>query len=241
MAVVLVWQAASGSGLLPARLLAAPSQIAATALDLVRSGTLPTAIAVSLERVLLGFAAGAAAGIVLALVAGLSRAGENAVDPIMQMLRALPFFGLIPLFILWFGIGETPKVLLVALAVSFPLYLNTFSGIRGVDAKLAELARTLRLGRAALVRHIVLPGALPQTLVGLRQSLGVAWLALIVAEQINADAGLGYMINDAREFLRTDVIVVGLLVYSALGLLTDALVRLLERRALGWRREFLSR
>ncbi|GAA4189385.1 ABC transporter permease [Microbispora amethystogenes] len=239
--VVLVWQAASGSGLLPARLLAAPSEIAATALDLVRSGTLPTAIAVSLERVLLGFAAGAVAGVVLALVAGLSRAGENAVDPIMQMLRALPFFGLIPLFILWFGIGEAPKVLLVALAVSFPLYLNTFSGIRGVDGKLAELARTLRLGRAALVRHIVLPGALPQTLVGLRQSLGVAWLALIVAEQVNADAGLGYMINDAREFLRTDVIVVGLLVYSALGLLTDALVRLLERRALGWRREFLSR
>ncbi|MEV7802529.1 ABC transporter permease [Microbispora sp. NPDC088329] len=241
LVVVLLWQAASASGLLPARLLAAPTRIAATALDLVGSGTLPTAIAVSLERVLLGFAAGAVAGVGLALVAGLSRAGENAVDPIMQMLRALPFFGLIPLFILWFGIGETPKVLLVALAVSFPLYLNTFAGIRGVDGKLAEVARTLRLGRAALVRHIVLPGALPQTLVGLRQSLGVAWLALIVAEQVNADAGLGYMINDAREFLRTDVIVVGLLVYSALGLLTDALVRLLERRALVWRREFLSR
>lgn len=241
LVVVLLWQLASTLGLLPARLLAAPSQIASTALDLVGSGTLPTAIAVSLERVLLGFAAGAIAGVGFALVAGLSRAGENAVDPIMQMLRALPFFGLIPLFILWFGIGETPKVLLVALAVSFPLYLNTFAGIRGVDGKLAEVARTLRLGRAALVRHIVLPGALPQTLVGLRQSLGVAWLALIVAEQINADAGLGYMINDAREFLRTDVIVVGLLVYSALGLLTDALVRLLERRALAWRREFLSR
>ncbi len=241
LVVVLLWQLASVLGLLPARLLAAPSQIAATALDLVRSGTLPTAIAVSLERVLLGFAAGAVAGVGLALVAGLSRTGENAVDPIMQMLRALPFFGLIPLFILWFGIGETPKVLLVALAVSFPLYLNTFAGIRGVDGKLAEVARTLRLGRTALVRHIVLPGALPQTLVGLRQSLGVAWLALIVAEQVNADAGLGYMINDAREFLRTDVIVVGLLVYSALGLLTDALVRLLERRALVWRREFLAR
>ncbi|WP_169944780.1 ABC transporter permease [Microbispora sp. H11081] len=239
LVLVLLWQAASASGLLPARLLAAPSQIASTTLDLVSTGTLPTAIAVSLERVLLGFAAGALTGIGLALVAGLSRAGENAVDPIMQMLRALPFFGLIPLFILWFGIGEAPKVLLVALAVSFPLYLNTFAGIRGVDGKLAEVARTLRLGRAALVRHIVLPGALPQTLVGLRQSLGVAWLALIVAEQVNADAGLGFMINDAREFLRTDVIVVGLLVYSALGLLTDALVRLLERRALVWRREFL--
>jgi sulfonate transport system permease protein len=241
LVLVLAWQIASTTGLLPTRLLAAPSTIAATAVDLVQAGTLPTAIAVSLQRVLIGFAAGATAGVGLALVAGLSRKGENAVDPIMQMLRALPFFGLIPLFILWFGIGEAPKVLLVALAVSFPLYLNTFAGIRGVDGKLAEVARTVGLGRTQLIRHIVLPGALPQTLVGLRQSLGVAWLALIVAEQVNANAGLGYMINDAREFLRTDVIVVGLLVYSALGLLTDALVRLLERRALTWRREFLAR
>ncbi|MEZ0071880.1 ABC transporter permease [Planotetraspora sp. GP83] len=241
LVLVVVWQIASSTGVLPTRLLAAPSTIATTAVDLVQSGTLPTAIAVSLQRVLIGFAAGGLAGVGLALVAGLSHKGENAVDPIMQMLRALPFFGLIPLFILWFGIGETPKILLVALAVSFPLYLNTFAGIRGVDGKLAEVARTVRLSNTQLIRHIVLPGALPQTLVGLRQSLGVAWLALIVAEQVNANAGLGYMINDAREFLRTDVIVVGLLVYSALGLLTDALVRLLERRALTWRREFLSR
>jgi sulfonate transport system permease protein len=240
VAVVVVWQVASSTGVLPEQSLAAPATIAATAVDLVRNGTLPEAIAVSLQRVVIGFLAGGTAGVLLALVAGLGRAGENAVDPIMQMLRALPFFGLIPLFILWFGIGETPKVTLVALAVSFPLYLNTFSGIRGVDGKLAEVARTLKLGRAALIRHIVLPGALPQTLVGLRQSLGVAWLALIVAEQVNADAGLGYMINDAREFLRTDVIVVGLLVYSALGLITDAIVRLLERRALSWRRDFLN-
>ncbi|MFC4535316.1 ABC transporter permease [Sphaerisporangium dianthi] len=240
LAAVALWQAASATGLLPERLLASPTTIAVTAADLVTSGTLPEAIAVSLQRVVAGFLLGGAFGVLLALVAGLSRAGENAVDPLMQMLRALPFFGLIPLFILWFGIGETPKVALVALAVSFPLYLNTFAGIRGVDGKLAELARTLKLGRAALIRHIVLPGALPQTLVGLRQSLGVAWLALIVAEQVNADAGLGFMINNAREFLRTDVILVGLLVYSALGLLTDAAVRLMERRALTWRRGFLG-
>ncbi|MGW4643918.1 ABC transporter permease [Sphaerisporangium sp. NPDC004334] len=240
LAAVALWQAASATGLLPARLLASPTTIAVTAGGLVTSGTLPEAIAVSLQRVAAGFVLGGACGVLLALAAGLSRAGEHAVDPLMQMLRALPFFGLIPLFILWFGIGETPKVALVALAVSFPLYLNTFAGVRGVDGKLAELARTLKLGRAALVRHIVLPGALPQTLVGLRQSLGVAWLALIVAEQVNADAGLGFMINDAREFLRTDVIVVGLLVYSALGLLTDAAVRLMERRALSWRRGFLG-
>ncbi|MDH2428637.1 ABC transporter permease [Sphaerisporangium sp. TRM90804] len=240
LAALALWQVASATGLLPDRLLAAPTTIAATAVELVSDGTLPTAIAVSLQRVAAGFALGGAAGVLLALAAGLSRAGESAVDPIMQMLRALPFFGLIPLFILWFGIGETPKVTLVALAVSFPLYLNTFAGIRNVDGRLAELGTTLKLGRAGLIRHIVLPGALPQTLVGLRQSLGVAWLALIVAEQVNADAGLGFMINDAREFLRTDVIVVGLLVYSALGLITDAVVRLLERRALSWRRGFLS-
>ncbi|TQL98730.1 sulfonate transport system permease protein [Actinoallomurus bryophytorum] len=238
LVLLLLWQAASSTGLLPERLIAAPVKIARTAVDLTRAGTLPDAIAVSLQRVVEGFAIGAVAAIVLALAAGLSRLGENAIDPPMQMLRALPFYGLIPLFILWFGIGETPKVALVALGVAFPLYLNTFAGIRGVDGRLVEAGRTLRLGPTALIRHVILPGALPQTLVGLRQSLGVAWLALIVAEQVNADSGLGWMINDAREFMRTDVIVVGLIVYSALGLLTDALVRLIERRALAWRRAF---
>jgi sulfonate transport system permease protein len=238
LVLLLLWQAASSIGLLPERLIAAPVKIARTAVDLTEAGTLPDAIAVSLQRVVEGFAIGAVAAIVLALAAGLSRLGENAIDPPMQMLRALPFYGLIPLFILWFGIGETPKVALVALGVAFPLYLNTFAGIRGVDGRLVEAGRTLRLGRTALIRHVILPGALPQALVGLRQSLGVAWLALIVAEQVNADAGLGWMINDAREFMRTDVIVVGLIVYSALGLLTDALVRLIERRALAWRRAF---
>ena len=236
--LLLLWQAASSSGLLPERLIAAPVKIARTAIDLTTAGTLPDAITMSLQRVAIGFVIGAVAAVVLALAAGLSRLGENAIDPPMQMLRGLPFYGLIPLFILWFGIGETPKVALVALGVAFPLYLNTFAGIRSVDGKLAETGRVLRLSRAALVRHVILPGALAQTLVGLRQSLGVAWLALIVAEQVNADSGLGWMINDAREFMRTDVIVVGLIVYSALGLLTDALVRLIERRALAWRRAF---
>ncbi|MCW2860380.1 MAG: binding-protein-dependent transport system inner rane component [Actinoallomurus sp.] len=236
--LLLLWQAASSSGLLSARLIAAPVKIAQTAVDLTTAGTLPDAIVVSLQRVVEGFAIGAVAAIALALAAGLSRFGENAIDPPMQMLRALPFYGLIPLFILWFGIGETPKVALVALGVAFPLYLNTFAGIRGVDGKLVEAGRALRLSRTALIRHVILPGALSQTLVGLRQSLGVAWLALIVAEQVNADSGLGWMINDAREFMRTDVIVVGLVVYSALGLITDALVRLIERRALAWRRAF---
>jgi sulfonate transport system permease protein len=241
LALLALWQLASTTGVLPERLLAAPDKIAAAGLDLLRDGTLTSAIGVSLQRAVTGFVIGAVIGVGLALVAGLSPVGESAVDPPMQMLRALPLFGLIPLFILWFGIGESPKIALVAFGVAFPLYLNTFSGIRSVDGKLAEVGQVLRLGRFALVRHIVLPGALPQALVGLRQSLGVAWLALIVAEQINADKGLGFMINDAREFLRTDIVVLGLLVYAVLGLVTDAIVRLLERRALAWRRGFLGR
>ncbi|MEV6065182.1 ABC transporter permease [Nocardia sp. NPDC052001] len=238
--LVALWQLASATGVLSERLLASPVTVVHTAGDLLSDGTLVDALTVSLQRAAVGFAIGAIAGIALALAAGLSRVGENLVDPILQMLRTLPFYGLIPLFILWFGIGELPKIVLVAFGVAIPLYLNTFAGIRSVDGKLAELAQVQQLGRAALIRHIVLPGALPQALVGLRQSLGVAWLALIVAEQVNADAGLGYMINNAREFLRTDVIVVGLLVYSVLGLLTDAFVRLIERRALSWRRGFLA-
>ncbi|MQY26836.1 ABC transporter permease [Nocardia aurantia] len=238
--IIVLWQVLSSTGALPPKLLASPSTVVTTAIDLIRDGTLPHAITVSLQRALIGFVIGAVIGVALAVVAGLSLFGEFLVDPPMQMLRTLPFYGLIPLLILWFGIGELPKIVLVAFGTAIPLYLNTFAGIRSVDGKLAEVARVQQLSSAGLIGHIVLPGALPQALVGLRQSLGVAWLALIVAEQVNADAGVGFMINDAREFLRTDIIVVGLLVYSLLGLFTDAIVRLIERKALVWRRGLLG-
>jgi sulfonate transport system permease protein len=215
--------------------LAAPSTILTAAWDLIQNGQLPDALAVSLRRAALGLVVGVAAATVLGTIAGLSRAGDTIVDPPMQMLRTLPLFGLIPLFILWFGIGETPKVLLVALGVVIPLYLNLVAALRGIDPELYEVADSLRLTRRERIRHILLPGALPGALVGLRQSLGVAWLALVVAEQVNAGSGLGYMINNARDFLQTDVVVVGLLTYAVLGLVTDALVRVLERRALRWR------
>jgi sulfonate transport system permease protein len=242
---LVVWQLVSASGLVSQQKLPSPTTVFHTAVTLITShsaafGTLPGAMAVSLERVAIGFLLGGGAGLALALVAGLSRLGENSVDPLMQMLRTLPLFGLIPVFIVWFGIGELPKVLLIALGAAIPLYLNTFAGIRGVDAKLAEAGQSLGLTRSEMIRHIILPGALPQMLVGLRQSLGVAWLALVVAEQINANTGLGFMISQATQFLRNDVIFVALLVYCALGLLTDALVRLLERRALAWRRGLLE-
>ena len=189
----------------------------------------------SLARVAAGFGIGAVVGAALALVAGLSRLGEDIADAPMQMLRTLPHLALVPLFILWFGIGELPKVALVALGAAFPVYLNLFAGLRGVDPKLIEAARVFGLGRMALIRRVMLPGALPSLLVGLRYALGVSWLTLVVAEQIAASAGIGHLINDARDFLRTDIIVVGLLVYALLGLGADALVRAVERRALRWR------
>ena len=233
--ILVVWQLLSSTGVIPEQKIAAPLQILATARDLVADGTLGAATLVSVQRVGLGFAVGAAVGVTLAVVAGLSRIGEDAVDPPMQMLRTLPHFGLIPLFIVWMGLGETPKIALVAMGVAFPLYLNTSSGIRSIDRKFLEAATTLHLTRWQRIRHVVVPGAVPQALVGLRQSLGVAWLSLIVAETVSASSGLGYMINHAREFLQTDVIVVGLAVYSILGLVTDAVVRTLERKALSWR------
>ena len=245
VAVVALWQLVSSAGLIPADKLPPPTTVWHTAVSLVTSnspayGTLQHAMLVSLERMAIGFTVGGSIAVLLALVAGLSRLGENAVDPLLQIVRMLPLFGLIPVFIVWFGIGELPKVILIALGAAIPLYLNTFAGIRSVDAKLAEVGRVQRLTRAETIRHIVLPGALPQALTGLRQSLGVAWLALVVAEQINANAGLGFMISQATQFLRNDVILVALAVYAILGLITDALVRLLERRALAWRRGILG-
>ncbi len=245
IALLVVWQLVSVAGLVSARKLPPPTQVVSTAATLITTnsaayGTLQSALLASLERMLAGFALGASVALALALVAGLSRRGEDAVDPIMQMVRTLPLFGLVPVFIVWFGIGQLPKLLLIALGAAIPLYLNTFSGIRGVDGKLAELGQVLGLSRRELIRHVVLPGALPEMLVGLRQSLGVAWLSLVVAEQLNTNSGLGFMINQATQFLQNDVIFVVLLVYTILGLLTDWIVRRIERRALAWRRGLLA-
>ncbi len=237
--ILAAWQAASWLGAFSPRVLAPPSAILMAAWKLAASGALLHHLLVSLGRVVAGLGIGLALGSALALVAGLSRLGEDIVDAPMQMLRTLPFLGLVPLFILWFGIGETPKIALVALGSTFPIYLNLFAGIRGVDRRLVEAGQVFGLDRAGLIRHVILPGALPSALVGLRYALGVAWLSLVVAEQINANAGIGFLIADARDFLRTDIIVVGLLVYAMLGLVADALVRALERRALRGRPSLL--
>jgi len=235
LAIVALWQLGSNAGLISPKVIAAPSAILGAFCTLVVSGQLAPNLGVSLGRVLVGSAIGVSIGVGLAVVAGLSRRGDEIVDPPLQMLRTLPLLGLTPLLILWFGIGELPKIVLVALATTFPVYLTLVGGIRSVDTKLIEAGRVLGLGRWGIVREVILPGALPSALIGLRYALGTAWVTLVVGEQINADRGIGFLIMDARDFLRTDVIVVCLFVYAALGIGTDTLVRLIERRALAWR------
>ncbi|MFD9332697.1 ABC transporter permease [Streptomyces sp. NPDC060065] len=236
-----LWQLLSTTGVLTPDILASPGTIARVGSDLIADGSLPNAMGVSLQRVAVGLLFGTVVGTGLALVSGLFRIGEDLVDASVQMLRTVPFVGLIPLFIIWFGIGEAPKVAIITLGVSFPLYLNVYAGIRGVDSQLIEAGESLGLSRWGLVRHVVLPGALPGAMTGLRYSLGIAWLALVFAEQINADAGIGFLMVQARDFLRTDVIVVCLIVYAFLGLLADFIVRTLERLLLQWRPTFTGR
>ncbi|MFC5033233.1 ABC transporter permease [Streptomyces sp. So13.3] len=236
-----LWQVLSSTGVLEPDILASPGTIARAGKELIADGTLPSAMLVSLQRVALGLVFGVLAGTALALVSGLSRLGEDLVDASVQMLRTVPWVGLIPLFIIWLGIGEAPKIALISLGVAFHLYLNVYAGIRGVDEQLIEAGTSLGLSRWGLVRHVVLPGALPGAMTGLRYSLATAWLALVFSEQINADDGIGFVMNQAREFFRTDVIVVCLVVYAFLGLTADIVVRTLERLLLQWRPTFTGK
>jgi sulfonate transport system permease protein len=243
LVLVGLWQLASSTGLLPASKLAAPASIVHTAYTLIITnsptyGTLQSSLLASFERWAIGFALGVSIGVLLAVLTGLSRVGEIVADPVLQALRSVPLLGLIPLFIVWFGIGQLPKILFVMLSALFPVYLNTFAGIRGVDSKLGELGRVLGLRRGEMIRHIVLPGALPSALTGLQLSVISSMLALVVGEQINATSGLGFMITQAQQFLNNSVIMVALIVYAILGLLLNGAVRLLERKALAWRRDF---
>ncbi len=232
--LLLAWQVASSSGMLHADTLAGPATVAKTAWHLIQDGTLPSAMWVSLKRVLFGLAIGVPIATVCALAAGLSRLGEDLVDAPVQMLRFVPVIALQPLIVLWFGIGEAPKLFLIAFAVAFPMYINVFAAIKGLDRGHFELAKTLGLDRFTVIRKIVLPGALPGFLVGLRLALAVSWLVLVFAEQINAVNGIGYLMVKAQEFFQTDVIVVAVVVYALLGLVCDALVRAIERKALAW-------
>jgi sulfonate transport system permease protein len=239
--LVALWQLASAVGLLSPRTLAPPTAVVSTGVDLLLAGDLHRHFLVSLRRALLGLGIGVTVGSVLAVTAAVFRVAEDLIDAPMQILRALPILALVPLAILWLGIGEEVKIALVALGTTFPIYLNTHAAIRGVDPRFAELARTVGVSRLELVRRVILPGALPGFFVGLRFAVQIAWLVLVVSEQINASSGVGFLMMQAREFYRTDVIVVGLVIYGVLGLSSDLFVRWLERSVLPWRRTFAVR
>ncbi|MGY6018315.1 ABC transporter permease [Streptomyces spinosirectus] len=238
--LVALWAAASAAGQLDPGAIPAPWTVLGTAGRLWSAGTLPTDILTSLERAAYGFAIGLTAGVVLALASGLSRVGEALIDGTVQLNRAIPTLGLIPLFILWLGIGETFKIAIIAIVVYIPVYLNTHAALSGIDSRFVELAEVQGLSRFQFVRQIVIPGALPGFFVGLRLAVTGSWLGLVVLEQINATSGLGYMMFQAQNYGQSDVILVGLLVYGVFGLISDSAVRLVERRVLSWRRTLSS-
>jgi sulfonate transport system permease protein len=234
--LLLYWSVLSVTGFLDPRILPAPWTAVSTAIDLIRDGRLQDNLAVSAGRALAGLFFGALAGVGLALVSGLSVLGGYVVDGLVQLKRGIPILALIPFMILWFGIGETMKVTVIALAVFFPIYIQTHTALRAIDIRYVELAETLRLSRWQFLEKIVLPGALPGFLTGLRFGATAAWLALVVVEQLNATSGIGYMVTLARNYAQTDVMLVGLVIYALLGFGSDALVRQVEQRALRWRR-----
>ncbi|WP_424855699.1 ABC transporter permease [Streptomyces sp. SAI-170] len=231
-----LWAAASAAGRLDANAIPAPWTVVETGARLWTDGTLPDDILTSLQRAASGFAIGLLTGVALALASGLSRVGEALIDGTVNLNRAIPTLGLIPLFILWLGIGETFKIAIIAIVVYIPIYLNTHAALSGIDSRFVELAEVQGLTRWAFVRQIVVPGALPGFFVGLRLGVTGSWLGLVVLEQINATSGLGYMMFQAQNYGQSDVILVGLVVYGVFGLISDSTVRLIERRVLSWRR-----
>jgi sulfonate transport system permease protein len=235
-----LWCLGSATGALDPRTLSEPWTVVDSAIVLIENGRLQESLMTSAVRALLGLTLGLIAGTVLAIVAGLSRIGESIVDGPVQIKRSIPSLALIPLLILWFGIGEEMKVITIALGVLVPVYIHTHNGLRSIDGKYAELAETVDVSRTAFVRSVVLPGALPGFLLGLRFAVTSALLALVVVEQINSTSGIGHMITLASNYGQTDIIVVGLVVYALLGVTADAIVRFIERKALSWRRTLAS-
>jgi sulfonate transport system permease protein len=233
--ILVAWEALARTGVISADKLPAPSTVLHTGWRLARDGTLGANLLDSLARATAGLLIGGTLALILGTVAGLLRIGDDAIDPPVQMARMLPHLALVPLLIIWVGIGESMKITLVALGVFFPLYFNTYAGIRDIDERLVEAARTCGLGAWGRIRHVILPGALPSLFLGLRLAIGAAWLSLVVGEQTNTQNGIGFLMMEAREFSQTDIVVLGLFVYAGLGLLSDLLLRMWERRALTWR------
>jgi len=236
--LVVAWEIGARLGFISGRILPAPSAVAVAFWVNLENGELIHHTLISTERAFYGLLIGGGLGFVLGVINGALPIAEKLTDSSLQMLRNVPHLAIIPLVILWFGIDESAKIFLVSIGVLFPVYLNTFHGIRMVDRGLIEMGRVYGLGPVALYLRIILPGALPSILVGLRYALGIMWLTLIVAETISAQAGIGYMTMNAREFLQTDVVLLGIIIYALLGKVADMLTRWVERRALAWHPSF---
>ncbi|GEB32511.1 MULTISPECIES: ABC transporter permease [Brevibacillus] len=236
--VLIVWQTAGELGMVSATMLPTPLQILTAAGELLASGELLGHLQISIMRAATGFLLGGAIGLLAGLAVGFSNRVEHSLDPSVQMLRTIPHLAVIPLFILWFGFGELSKVLLIAKGAFFPLYVNTFLGIRSVDAKLFDVARVLQFSRWKQITKLIIPAALPNILLGVRLSLGAAWLGLVVAELMGSSEGVGYLIMDARQFSQTSIVFVGIVIFALVGKATDSLVRYLEKKWLKWREHY---
>ncbi|KAA1178752.1 aliphatic sulfonate ABC transporter permease SsuC [Rhizobium tropici] len=232
--VIAAWQLGSSFGWISTRIMPSPAAVVVAFWQTTISGQLPNNILVSAGRAFAGLLVGGSIGFLLGIANGVSRLSEQLTDTTLQMLRTIPHLAMVPLVILWFGIGEESKLFLTALGVLFPIYLNTYHGVRNVDRGLIEMGRVYGMSNWTLFRKVIFPGALPSILVGLRFALGIMWLTLIVAESIAASSGIGYMANNAREFGMTDVVVLTLVIYAILGKLADVVARTIERKALRW-------
>ncbi|MFB9329122.1 ABC transporter permease [Paenibacillus aurantiacus] len=233
-ALLIVWQLASSTGMVNAVLLPPPWSVVEELLRMFGSGDLLGHLGISAWRALLGFLIGGGLGLAAGLWVGFSIRAERLLDPSFQLLRTLPHLAVAPLFILWFGFGETSKILLIAKGAFFPLYVNAFLGVRSVDRQLFEVARVLAFTRWQTVKKLMIPSSLPSIFLGIRLSAGISWLGLVVAELMGSSSGIGYIINDARSFSLTPVIFVGIFVFAAVGKITDSAVKLLEKRLLRW-------
>ncbi len=234
----LAWEVAAARGWIARRLLPPPSAVAMQLWELAQTGELTRHLEATLRRVALGFGLGVAVATVAGAVTGTFEIVRRLLDPTVQALRAIPSIAWVPLFVLWFGIFETPKVLLIAVGAFFPVYLGLEAGIRGVDRKLVEVARIYHLGPVAMIGRVLLPAALPAWLTGVRGGLGLAWMFVIAAELMGASEGLGYLLVDGQMSGNATIILGALLLFAFLGKISDALLVASTRGLVGWQDSF---
>ena len=236
IAIFAAWWILTGTGAIPPTTLSTPSATWSAFVQLLLHQDLVGDVGISIRRALLGLALGAGVGLILGIIVGLYRLGEELLDASMQMLRTVPYPALIFLFIIWFGVGEASHVLLIALATLFPMYLNTFNGVRNVDRRVVEAARSFGVQGWQLIRRVVVPLAMPSIMTGLRFSAGISVIALVFTESIGASQGIGYLVSQANSLQQIPNLVVCIFIYALIGISADISVRVLEHYSMPWRR-----